>query len=423
MSAYAISNENRLRECLKAVQDVIKSNSTDKDCRTPIFGFAATSLLTLTFVILQDNIERKARNMGVWEVISGTRVLRHKEPMDSARMLINNLKSKIRGQISKERVTRRGDLLMPYLNLSSKNVILTFNENTTGNPLEIPDALFSGPMFTNLERGRYAAWRNTTHAIVWAPTCNATPATQFVANLWTTWAWLTDAEFIYAANQYGIPKQLLGTRGPVFDMCDGMALGMAALRGNYTATSTDAEVRQLAEDYDVLVDLTNTNVTMLADHQASTAVDKKLNDQCLLFFSSTFTPSILAEFKGEILREEWAIAYAAIVARYSVNRPHEQLPTEDIVSAIKTLKHDPHKHKVAETLVVFDSLMVLLNLAHYINEPASPRPGATLDLVKHNLRLSLSLSPTMPLPSPTLAFTAMSRPSRRDNSCSGSSKE
>ena len=68
MSAYAITTENRLRECLKAVQDVITSNFTDKDCRTPIFGFAATSLLTLTFVILQDNVERKARNMGVWEV-------------------------------------------------------------------------------------------------------------------------------------------------------------------------------------------------------------------------------------------------------------------------------------------------------------------------------------------------------------------
>ena len=389
MSAYATSTENRLRECLKAVQDVIKSNSTDKDCRTPIFGFAATSLLTLTFVILQDNVERKARNMGVWEVVSGTRTLRHKEPMDSARMLINNLKSKIRGQISKERVARRGDMLMPYLSLSSKNLILTFNENTSGTPLEIPETLFSGPTFSNLERGRYAAWRNTTHAILWAPTCNATPATQFVPNLWTTWNWLTDAEFVYAANQYGTPKQLLATRGPVFDMCDSMALGMAALRGNYTATSTDAEVRQLAEDYDVLVDLTNTNVTMLADHQTSTAVDKKLNDLCLLFFTSTFTPSILAEFKGEILREEWAIAYAAIVAQYSVNRPNEQLPTEDIVAAIKTLKHDPHRHKVAETLVVFDSLMVLLNLAHYVNEPASPRPGATLELIKNNLRLSL----------------------------------
>ena len=103
MSAYAITTENRLRECLKAVQDVITSNFTDKDCRTPIFGFAATSLLTLTFVILQDNVERKARNMGVWEVVSGTRILRHKEPMDSARLLVNNLKSKIRGQISKER--------------------------------------------------------------------------------------------------------------------------------------------------------------------------------------------------------------------------------------------------------------------------------------------------------------------------------
>ena len=187
MSAYAITTENRLRECLKAVQDVIKSNSTDKDCRTPIFGFAATSLLTLTFVILQDNVERKARNMGVWEVVSGIRTLRHREPMDSARILVNNLKSKIRGQISKERVTRRGDLLMPYLNLSSKNLILTFNENTTGNPLEIPETLFSGPAFSNLERGRYAALRNTTHAIAWAPICNATPATQFVPNLWTTW--------------------------------------------------------------------------------------------------------------------------------------------------------------------------------------------------------------------------------------------
>ena len=129
---------------------------------------------------------------------------------------------------------------------------------------------------------------------------------------------------------------------------------------------------------------------MLADHQTSTAVDKKLNDQCLLFFSSTFTPSILAEFKGEIIREEWAVAYAAIVARYSINRPNEQLPTQDIEASIKTLKHDPHNRKVVETLVVFDSLMVLLNFSHYVNDPTSPRPGATLDLVKHNLRLSLS---------------------------------
>ena len=145
MSAYAITQENRLRECLRAVQDVIKSNYTDKDCRTPIFGLAATSLLTLTFVILQDNVERKARAMGVWEVISGLRILRHKEPMDSARTLVNNLKSKIRGQISKDREARRGDMLMQYLRLSPKEVILTYNENATGPPLEIPETLFSSP--------------------------------------------------------------------------------------------------------------------------------------------------------------------------------------------------------------------------------------------------------------------------------------
>ena len=392
MSAYAITSENRLRECLKAVQDVIKSNFTDKDCRTPIFGFAATSLLTLTFVILQDNVERKARAMGVWEVISGLRTLRHKEPMDSAKMLITNLKSKIRGQISKDCEARRGDMLMKYIHLSQKEVILTFNENSPDAPLEIPDPIFNGPTFTNLERGRYQAWRNTTHAMLWAPVCNATPATQFVPNLWTTWNWLTDAEFTYAANQYGTPKQLLAIRGPVFDLCNSMALGMASHRGNYTATSTDAEVRLLAEKYDVLVDLSNTSVTMLADHQTSTAVDKKLNDQCLLFFSSTFTPPILAEIKSELLREEWAQAYAAIVARYSINRPDEQLSTRDIEAAIKTLKHEPLKYKVAETLVVFDSLMVLLNLAHYVNDPTAPRPGATLELVKHNLRESLPLS-------------------------------
>ena len=90
MSAYALTQEYRLRECVKAVQDVIRSTNTDKDCRTPIFGFAATSILTLTFVILQDNVERKARAMGVWEVISGLRKLKHKEPMDPARILIDN---------------------------------------------------------------------------------------------------------------------------------------------------------------------------------------------------------------------------------------------------------------------------------------------------------------------------------------------
>ena len=392
MSAYAITTENRLRECLRAVQDVIKSTSTDKDCRTPIFGFAATALLTLTFVILQDNVERKARAMGVWEIISGLRILRHKEPMDSAKMLIANLKSKIRGQISKDREARRGDMLMKYLHLSTKEVILTFNENTTSAPLEIPEVLFNGPNFTNQEHQRYAAWRNTTHAVVWAPACNANPTTQFNANNWQTWQWLTNDEFVYAANQFGTPKQLLGIRGPVFDLCDSMAHGMAAYRGELTATSTDEQVRQLAEKYDVLVDLSNTSVTMLADHQTSTAVDKKLNDQCLLFFSSTFSPPILAEIKTELLREDWAAAYTAIVARYSVNRPNEQLPTRDIEAAIKSLKHDPYQHKIAETLVVFDSLMVLLNLAHYVNEPTTPRPGATLDLVKHNLRDSLPLS-------------------------------
>ena len=393
MSAYAISQDERLQQCLKSIQDVIHSRHVEKDCRTPIFGFAATALLTLTFIILQDNVERKARAMGVWEIINGLRILRHNEPMDAERLLINNLRSKIRGQISKDRERRRGDMMMKFINLSPKEIILTFNENTSDAPLDIPEPLFVSSAFTNVERTRYAAWRNTTHVIPWVPACNANPLTQFDRANWQSWHWLTRAEFVYAACIHGTPKQLLGTRGPVFEYCDSMAHGMAANRGELTALSTDAEVRAMAEAYDVLVDLSNTSVSMQADHRTSVAVDKALNDQALLFFNTSFSPSILAPIKAEILREDWAAAYAAIVARYSTNVAEEKLPVRDIEAAIKTLKHDPYKAKVAETLVVFDSLMVVLNLAHYVNAPPhAPRPGATLTQVKHNLRESLPLS-------------------------------
>ena len=392
MSAYAISQEERLRECLKAIQDVIKSTHTDKDCRTPIFGFAAHSLLTLTFVILQDNVERKARAMGVWEVITGLRTLKHKEPMDAARLLIKNLKSKIRGQISKDREARRGDMIMKFVHLSPKEIILTFNENSTGVLLDIPEPLFASPAFTAAERIQFAAWQNTTHTLPWVPACNADPLTQFQPNVWQSWHFLTRDEFAFAACVHGTPKQLIAIRGPVFEYCDSMAHGMAAHRGEVTALSTDEEVRTLAEQYDVLVELSNTSVTMLADHQTSTAADKALNDQCLLFFSSSFAPSILALVNTELLSEDWSAAYAAIVGRYSVNKADEKLPTRDIEAAIKTLKHDPYQFKVAETFVIFDSLMVLLHLAHYINEPNTPRPGPTLALIKHNLRESLPLT-------------------------------
>ena len=66
-SAYATTQQERLIECSKAIH----SRNVGKDCRIPIFGFGATILLNLLFLILQDNIELKARAMGVWEVISG----------------------------------------------------------------------------------------------------------------------------------------------------------------------------------------------------------------------------------------------------------------------------------------------------------------------------------------------------------------
>ena len=329
MSAYAITQEERLRECLKAIQDVIQSKNVDADCRIPIFGFAAASLLTLTFVVLQDNIERKARAMGVYEVITGTRILRHNEPMDAARMLVDNLKSKIRGQISQDRERFRAEIMMKFVHLSPKNIILTFNEYGTGVVLDIPEPLFSSPLLTAAERTRYAVWRNTTHVLPWVPTCNADPLTQFDERNWQTWQFLTDVEFDFAANIHGIPKPLLASRGAVFEYCNDTAHAMATQRGQLTLLSTDAQVRDLAERYNVLVELTNTSVTMLADHKASVAVDKALNDKSLLFFSTTFSPSILAQVKTEMLREDWAGAYAIIVAAYSVNKPNEQLPTRD----------------------------------------------------------------------------------------------
>ena len=92
--------------------------------------------------------------------------------MDSAIMLINSLKSKNRGQISRDCETNRRDMLMQYLRLSPKDVILVYNENAMGPPLEIPETLSNSPAFSNAERHRYAAWRNTTHGLYWAPLCN-----------------------------------------------------------------------------------------------------------------------------------------------------------------------------------------------------------------------------------------------------------
>ena len=53
MSAYATTLQERLTECCKAIQDVIHSKNVDKDCRLPIFGFGATVLLNLMFVIFR----------------------------------------------------------------------------------------------------------------------------------------------------------------------------------------------------------------------------------------------------------------------------------------------------------------------------------------------------------------------------------
>ena len=392
MSAYATTLQERLTECCKAVQDVIHSKNVDKDCRIPIFGFGATVLLNLMFVILQDNIELKARAMGVWEVISGLQTLNHNLPMDAAAILIRDLKSKIDGKISDERAKARQDLLMPYLRLTPKDIIIAFNSESSGVLMDIPETLFTGPSFTNLERNRYAAWRNVTHLIPWAPACDADPLTTFNPLVWQSWHWLDRNEFAHATNVHGLPKQLLATRGPIFEYCDQTAHGMVSYRGQYTAASTADEVRALARSYNVLVEQQNSSVSMLSDHKTATAVDKALNDQCLLFFTTTFAPPILASVKTELLREDWAAAYALIVNRYSVNQPNESLPTRDIEAAIGQLRHDPYKYKVAETLVVFDSMLVLLHLAHHVNRPAAPRPGATIAAIKHNLRLSLPMT-------------------------------
>ena len=330
--------------------------------------------------------------MGVWEVISGLQTLNHNLPMDAAAILIRDLKSKIDGKIEDERAKARQDLLMPYLRLTPKDIIIAFNTESSGILLDIPEPLFTGPSFTNQERNRYAAWRNITHAIPWAPACDVDPLTTFNPLIWQTWHWLDRQEFAYASNIHGLPKQLMATRGPIFDYCDQTAYGMVAYRGQYTATSTNDEVRALARSYNVLVEQQNSNVTMLSDHKAATAVDKTLNDQCLLFFTTTFAPPILASIKSELLREEWAAAYTSIVNRYSVNQPNETLPTRDIEAAINQLKHDPYKYKVAETFVVLDSMLVLLHLSHYINKPTSPRPGPNIARIKHNLRLSLPMT-------------------------------
>ena len=391
-SAYATTQQERLIECSKAIHDVVHSRNVGKDCRIPIFGFGATILLNLLFLILQDNIELKARAMGVWEVISGLQTLNHGLPMDAAARLIADLKAKIDGKVADERAKARQELVMPYLKLSPKEIILAFNAESSGVLLDIPEALFTGPLFTNVERNRYAAWRNITHILPWVPACDADPLTQFDPLNWRSWHWLTHVEFAYAANIHGLPKQMLATRGPIFDYCDSTAHGMVALRGEYNAATTDEQIRTLAKSYNVFVDQQNSSATLLSNHKTTTAVDKALNDQCLLFFSSTFTPAILALVKTQILREDWAAAYSLIVATYSVNRPNELLPTRDIEAAIQQLKHDPYKFKVAETLVVFDQMMVLLHLAHYTNKPGALRPGATLALIKHNIRVSLPMT-------------------------------
>ena len=40
---------------------------------------------------------------------------------------------------------------------------------------------------------------------------------------------------------------------------------------------------------------------------------------------------------------------------------------------------------------VFETLLVLLNVAHHTNDPGSPRPGATTAQIKLNFRSSLPL--------------------------------
>ena len=131
---------------------------------------------------------------------------------------------------------------------------------------------------------------------------------------------------------------------------------------------------------------------LTSKHKTNTAIDKATNTSCLQFFETTFSPPILSLVHARIVAEDWAGAWTFIHAQYSVNAPNRKLPTADILAATALLKHDPHRFKVSETMNVFETLLVLLSVAHHTNDTTSPRPGTTMPQIKLNLRSSLPLS-------------------------------
>ena len=398
-----MQNENdlsaleRSKTCLVAIHDVIHARNVSKDSKTPIFGSAPTLLLPLTFIILLDNIERKAKNLGVWEVINGRGrlgCLEHNVPLDAEARLIRNLKRRIDAEISNASAKIKTELVMEYHKLSQKDIIATFNRRNIGlgPQLEIPNDLFISAEYKPAERLALAHLRNTSYLIPFVPACDADPLTPFIVTQWTTWRRLTRLEFSEAVNRYGTPLPLLGTNGPIFEHCESIAYGLAQDRGNYDLTNTNAEIRTLAQAYGVLVE-EETNMSLLTSkHKTNTAVDKATNTSCLQFFETTFSPPILSLVHARIVAEDWAGAWTFIHAQYSVNAPNRKLPTADILGTTALLKHDPHRFKVSETMNVFETLLVLLNVAHHTNDTASPRPGATMPQIKLNLRSSLPLS-------------------------------
>ena len=389
-----LSALERSKTCLVAIHDVIHARNVSKDSKTPIFGSAPTLLLPLSFIILLDDIERKAKNMGVWEVINGRDSLEHNVPLDAEARLIRNLKRRIDAEISNASAKNKTELVMEYQKLSQKDIISTFNRRNIGlgHQLEIPNDLFISAEYRPAERLALAHLRNTSYLTPFVPACDANPLTPFVINQWTTWRRLTRLEFFEAVNRYGTPFPLLGTNGPIFEHCESIAYGLAQDRGNYDLTNTNAEIRTLAQAYGVLVE-EETNMSLLTSkHKTNTAIDKATNTSCLQFFETTFSPPILSLVHARIVAEDWAGAWTFIHAQYSVNAPNRKLPTADILAATALLKHDLHRFKVSETMNVFETLLVLLSVAHHTNDTTSPRPGTTMPQIKLNLRSSLPLS-------------------------------
>ena len=388
-----LSALERTKTCFVAIHDVINARNVQKDSKIPIFGNAPTLLLPLTFIILLDNIERKAKNMGVWEVINGRTTLDHNLPHDAESKLIRNLKRRIDAEISRDSAKIKTELVMEYQKMSQKDIIATFNRRSIGlgHQLEIPNDLFASAEYRPAERIALAAIRNTSWVIPFAPACNANSLTLFVHTNWATWRNLTRAEMFEAVNRFGTPLQLLGTKGPIFEHCESVAYGLATDRGNYDLTTTPAEIRTLAQAYGVLVE-EETNMSLLTSkHKSNTAVDKATNTSCLQFYETTFSPPILSLVHARMIAEDWAGAWTFLHTRFSVNAPNRQLPTADILAATAQLKHDPHRYRISETMNVFETLLVLLNVAHHTNDPGSPRPGATMAQIKLNLRSSLPL--------------------------------